>query len=306
MTPARCGYEPSSGMYYEVLGVRSPGRPPLVLIHGGAGTGAVFRVTVDGRPGWAEELARRGEEVWIADWPGSGRSAAVDPLAVDYETVVGAFVALLRDAIGVPSILVGHSMGGSIAWRVAELARALVVGVVGLAPSPPGNLGSPAHVVSSRDGDVRIRHPDLETEIPLRLDRPFVTQPEYVEEQWIAPSERLPREHADGLRRTVVPMSPLLALQRLGGDGGIPAVDDTAAYEGLWIRIVVAPNDPGHTRQLKQPIVDLFSSWGADAKLVHLGDRGVDGNGHFMFAEVNSEDVLAVVLEELAARKPVA
>jgi pimeloyl-ACP methyl ester carboxylesterase len=64
----RCGYEPGSGTYYEVLGAGSSERPPWLMLHGGSGTGAVFRLTADGRPGWADALAARGEQVWLVDY----------------------------------------------------------------------------------------------------------------------------------------------------------------------------------------------------------------------------------------------
>jgi hypothetical protein len=44
--------------------------------------------------------------------------------------------------------------------------------------------------------------------------------------------------------------------------------------------------------------VKLFRSWGADAELVWLEDRGLDGNGHFVHLEANSDEILEVVLEE--------
>ena len=289
-------------MFYEALGEPETDRPPWVLIHGGAGTGAVFRVSAAGRIGWADALAAGGREVWLADWPGCGRSGGGEALQVTYETVVDAFAGLIQDVIGRPVLLVGHSMGGAIAWRVAELLRPLVAGICALAPAPPGNLMRRACVVSDDGMTVRLRHPDVEAEISVRLDRMFVTPPAFVEEQWIAPSARMPDELATVLRASVAPMPPLLPLQRLGGAGGIPAVRDTEALAGLWIRIVTAPNDPSHTAAGTQPLVDLLRAWGADAELVHLGDRGIDGNGHFMFLEANADDVLRVVLAEVSGQ----
>jgi pimeloyl-ACP methyl ester carboxylesterase len=289
-------------MFYEVLGEGSPDRPPWLMIHGGAGTGAVFRLTVDGRPGWADALAGRGHEVWLADWPGVGRSGSGDPLLVAHDTVVDAFVGLIENEIGRPVLLLGHSMGASVAWRVAERLRPAVAGICAIAPAPPGNLLPRAQVVSDDGTTVLLAHPDADAEIPVRVDTMFVTPPEFVEEHWIAPGTRLPREYADAFRASIVPMPPLLTLQRLGGAGGVPAVSDAGAYEGLWIRVVTAPNDPTHTRERTGPLIDLLRSWGADAELVHLGDRGIDGNGHFMFLELNSDDVLDVLLAEVGER----
>jgi pimeloyl-ACP methyl ester carboxylesterase len=47
---------------------------PIVLIHGGGGTGATYEKTPDGRPGWAYDYAGRGFRVYVVDQPARGRS----------------------------------------------------------------------------------------------------------------------------------------------------------------------------------------------------------------------------------------
>ncbi len=49
-------------------------RYPIVLIHGGGGTGATYEKTADGRPGWAYDYAARGFRVYVVDQPARGRS----------------------------------------------------------------------------------------------------------------------------------------------------------------------------------------------------------------------------------------
>jgi pimeloyl-ACP methyl ester carboxylesterase len=49
-------------------------RYPIILIHGGGGTGATYEKTADGRPGWAYDYAGRGFRVYVVDQPGRGRS----------------------------------------------------------------------------------------------------------------------------------------------------------------------------------------------------------------------------------------
>jgi pimeloyl-ACP methyl ester carboxylesterase len=57
-----------------------PGRPPIVMIHGGTQTSATFLETPDGRPGLAELLAGEGHPVYLMDQPGVGRSRYYEPL----------------------------------------------------------------------------------------------------------------------------------------------------------------------------------------------------------------------------------
>lgn len=47
---------------------------PIVLVHGGGGTGAVWESTPDGREGYQSLLLRRGYAVYIVDAPRGGRS----------------------------------------------------------------------------------------------------------------------------------------------------------------------------------------------------------------------------------------
>jgi len=51
-----------------------PRRYPLVLVHGGAGTGRVWESTPDGREGYQTIFLRRGFAVYIVDFPHRGRA----------------------------------------------------------------------------------------------------------------------------------------------------------------------------------------------------------------------------------------
>src|SRR3954465_10120172 len=47
---------------------------PLILVHGGSGTGRVWETTPDGREGYQTLMLRRGFPVYIADFPRRGRA----------------------------------------------------------------------------------------------------------------------------------------------------------------------------------------------------------------------------------------
>ena len=281
-----------------MLGPRRSSRPPWLFIPGGGATGACFRVTPDGRAGWAERLAHDGNECWLTDWPGTGRSGGRDPLDVGYDTLVDGYARLLRDVIGVPAIVVCHSMGGGVAWKLAELERGLVAGVVALAPSYPGNIAPTAHLLSTDGGAVVLRHPDSGVEFTIRRDRLYLYSDAYIYEQGIATSTRFPHEHLDEFRSSLIGIPPRLVLQRLGTDGGIPKVLEPAKLKGLWVRDMTGTEDPAHTREIEQKTVELLAGWGAAAKLVYLADRAIVGNGHFFFLERNSDEILELLLHE--------
>ncbi len=65
-------------MYTEVWVPQRMTHPyPVVFFHGNGQTGAVWRQTPDGRPGWAYYLVDHGYTVYMVDYPARGRSAYV-------------------------------------------------------------------------------------------------------------------------------------------------------------------------------------------------------------------------------------
>lgn len=67
---------------YFVPAERRPGWPPVLLLHGGGMTGAMWETTPDGRPGWLHGLLARGLAVYVMDQAERGRAgfnATPDP-----------------------------------------------------------------------------------------------------------------------------------------------------------------------------------------------------------------------------------
>jgi len=65
-------------MYTEVWVPKQIRHPyPIVFFHGNGQTGAVWRQTPDGRPGWAYYLVGQGYAVYMVDYPARGRSPYV-------------------------------------------------------------------------------------------------------------------------------------------------------------------------------------------------------------------------------------
>lgn len=100
---------------------------PLVLIHGIADSALTWAFTLGG-------MARLGP-VYAIDLPGFGQSG--HPPGKRFASIAeqtAVLGALLRDVVGRPAILVGNSMGGWIAARLALESPELVRGVVLLDP----------------------------------------------------------------------------------------------------------------------------------------------------------------------------
>ncbi len=297
----RIGHETASGLYYEVLGPRDADGPPLLFIHGGGSTGACFRVTPDGRPGWADRLARRGYECWVTDWPGTGRSGGRDPLLIEYDDVVDAYRRLVRDVIGRSVVVVCHSMGGAVTWQLVEHQSAAIAGVVAVAAAYPSNTPPRSEIVRD-DGDVvEVIFGDTGVRLEVDRRRTYLYEDAYVFEQALATSTRFRREYVPELRASFVGLPPRMLLQRLGVLDGMPRVLDPAGFENKPIRLLTGGEDPAHTRAIEDRTLALLRDWGSSAELTWLPDLGIEGNGHFMFLEENSDELVDVLAEQLAA-----
>ena len=297
----RCGHEPTTGTYYEVLVGAGGDHPAVLMIHGGGATGACFRADLEGRPGWADLLADRGLTVWVTDWPGCGRSGNRVVTDLDYGDVVEGYRRLLRDVIGQPVVVVCHSMGGAVTWQLVEHERDLVAGVVAVAAAYPGNLNSPSEVLGEDGPVITVRFRETGALFVVDRSRGYLYEDEYIYRQGISTSKRFPMALVDRMRAGLVPFPPKTLLQRMGVLPGLPTVDDTGPFQGLRVRLVAGSEDPAHTLAIERATADLLTQWGAEAKVVWLPDRGIDGNGHFLFFEVNADQVLDVVAEQVAA-----
>jgi pimeloyl-ACP methyl ester carboxylesterase len=296
MSAPRVGHEPVTGTYYELLGPLGSD-PPLLLIHGGGATGACWRATPDGRVGWADQLAERGYECWITDWPGTGRSGNRNGLDISYDDVAQGYLRLLREVIGRPCVVICHSMGGAVTWQLIQHEPALVRGVVAVAAAYPGNVVARSDVVSD-DGSVAVID-FVDTGVRMTVDRRVMNLygDGYIFQQGIANSTRFPMDYVEHMRAGLVGLPPKMLLQRLGVLEGMPGVGRTEGFVDKPIRLLTGGEDPAHTRGIEERTVELLRSWGADAELVWLPDRGIEGNAHFLMFEQNSDELLEIVVE---------
>jgi pimeloyl-ACP methyl ester carboxylesterase len=296
----RIGHEPKAGTYYEVLGEASSASP-LLFIHGGGATGACFRGDLLGNRGWADRLAERGHEVWVTDWPGCGRSGNRHLIDLEYDDVVSGFRQLLRDVIARPVVVICHSMGGATTWQLVEHESDLVRGVVAVAAAFPGNISPRGEVLREAGGVLVTRSLDTGVQFTVDMRRGYLYEDDYIYNQGLSTSTRFPRHLVDAMRAGFVGFPPRMLLQRIGVLPGFPAVQDTSGFRGLPVRLVAGSEDPAHTLEVERSTVELLRGWGAEADLMWLPDRGIVGNGHFLFFEDNAAELLGIVAEQVDA-----
>ena len=97
-------------MYAEIVGAQQ--NPPLVLLHGGIGTGHYH---------WSKQVKALSQDfrVHLPDLPGHGRTPLPDDATYDRELQVAAIVAYL-EAVSVPVHVAAFSMGGHACLALAE------------------------------------------------------------------------------------------------------------------------------------------------------------------------------------------
>jgi pimeloyl-ACP methyl ester carboxylesterase len=115
-----------------VAGAEAGTGAPILLLHGLGGTWQYWERTLELLAGRARPIA--------LDLPGFGQSDA-PPGGYELDSAGDRLAAALRTLGGTPAVIVGHSMGGPLAVRLAvrhpdAVSRLVLVGPSGLAPAP--------------------------------------------------------------------------------------------------------------------------------------------------------------------------
>ena len=284
-------------VYFETFApAQGSARATVVMIHGGAHSGACYQRTADGRPGWAYVFAARGYRVVVPDWPGTGRSGHVAPDALDGTSVVNGFTALIR-RLGGPLILLTHSMSGAYGWRLAELNGDLIHAVVGVAPAPPGNIQQPAPVYA--ESETTIETQASGRRVSIDKSTPVLPTRDFIERKLIGESRFFPRgrlaEYAGSLR----PTPPRLVLERQNVHGSQLRVSDPQKLSGKRVLVITGTDDLDHPPDVDGAIVTWLKANGAAAEFYFLGDRGIVGNGHMLMLEENSDAIAGIIMDWL-------
>lgn len=254
----------------------SESRGPVVLVHGGFHSGIVWTTTPDGRPGWAQLLAAAGWDVYVIDWPGTGRSGrSPDSVSVTAATVVDGLAALVEHTG--PAVMIGHSIGAALSFKLAERQPGAVRAIAAVAPA---SVESP---VAGWDS--------------APLDE-FVYFPEPVVRSLFANSDAFPHEAFDNYMSSVVPSTPAIFNASLGLSEDLktdPTVDPGWG-DRIPVLLLVADQD-----QLIPEVRSAETSAALGVPVTRLADDwGLPGHGHNLIVETGSEAIALRVDEWLA------
>lgn len=300
------GFVSDPSTYYEVLEpVTKTNKPPMVLIHGGAHSGSCYMVTADGRPGWAHVFAAKGYKVVVPDWAGTGRSGYIPYDALTGETVIRGLGKLLA-TLDRPAIVMTHSMSGPFGWKLLELYGDRIEKLVAIAPGGPGNVSAPTEFLTDTSDFVEVRLAPGAPILKISRKQPFVAEPGWVAKKVVGTSTRFPREFLDAYVATLAVIPPRLLLERVNYANSAPRVADFSGYKGKHIALIMGTNDADHTVATDKPIVDWLNENGARAEFIPLGEKGIQGNGHMMMMESNSDQLANAIVAWLQTGKFVA
>ncbi|KAF5348383.1 hypothetical protein D9758_010930 [Tetrapyrgos nigripes] len=291
---------------------------PIVMIHGHGMTGSNFLNTPDGRLGWADYFLSEGFELFIIDQPARARSAwqiNVDGVQSAYDTftVESRFTAPQRfnlwpkaslhtqwpgpgiagdpifdnfyastvpsldsdeesslkmktagskllDRIGRPVILLTHSQGGQYGWILADSRPALIRTVIAIEPIGPPFINAVfPPLTPARSFGV--------TEIPMTYSPP-ISSPSDLRREVVFNNTNT----GTTCFRQASPARKLVNLQ------GIP--------------MVVVTSESSYHAEYDGCTVEYLKQAGVDVEHLRLAeDRGIKGNGHMMFMEMNELEI---------------
>lgn len=285
--------------YYDVL--EPAGRLPratMVLLHGGAHTGACYLATVDGRPGWAYDFVRHGYRVVVPDWPGRGRSGYVPDDELTGAVVCAGLGHVIEEQDG-PVILMTHSMSGHFGWKLLETHGARISTLVGVAPAPPGNMQPAPIVLRETDDTVELQLMEGAAVMTIVRGRPFAPTAGFIDDKLIGTGTQFPRELIAQYVPSLHPVPSRLLYQRANINGSALRIEDLSSFSGKRIIVVNGTNDIDHPKAFERSMCDWLNGQGARAEHVYLGDRGITGNGHMMMLERNSSAIADLIVASI-------
>lgn len=279
-------------VYFDVIEPQSGAtKAPMVLVHGGAHTGSCYLATADGRAGWAQYFAAQGHKVVVPDWPGIGRSGYVPSSRFNGELVCAGLGKVL-ESLDQPAILMTHSMSGPYGWKLLESHGDRIAAIVGVAPGGPGNI-QPVGEILSKEGDtIEVK---LQLVMKLNVNEPFVAPRGWAEKKLVGNGSQFPRDQVDRYLAGLITVPPRLLYERLNVGGSQLKIKNFAPYRDKRALVLIGSHDADHPAEVDKPIADWLNANGAKADFVQLPDVGINGNGHMMMLESNSDQIAGFI-----------
>jgi pimeloyl-ACP methyl ester carboxylesterase len=265
----------------------APDGPVVAFLHGVSGSLGTY--------GWLPPEITEGRRIVRIDLRGHGASDRA-PGTYTLERYGADVVEILRQVGGGPSVLVGHSLGGSTAWWVAQNHPELLAGA--FLEDPPLFMGEPAEHANNpaaaifpaiRDGAIAMREEGLTAEQAAERLAASPMGPDVTMGDLQLPDAILARAHAQ------LAMDPEVLTS--AADGSTLAPTDLVSPVTVPVLLLAAGVQPA----FKPEHEERLAASHPDVVVVR-----VEGAGHGIHDEIAGRDAyvqqLAAFLDEHASR----
>lgn len=288
-------------------------RYPLIFQHGGAQSKRTWETTPDGRDGFQNIFLRKGYSVYLLDQPRSGEaSLSTKPKAADEawgsNPMYGDHTLYMLSRVGhypngKPEVLKGSQFPSDAesynqfqrGWNIASGALDNDVNADAIAALLE-KTGESVLVTHSMGGTIGWR-------VPFRTDKvKAIVAFEPGGTPFLFPENEMPEP-------ITAKFAPLSATAQ-----GVAAEDFAKLVKVPMLLIygdfiADAPSDEvGQDKwrteyQMAQQFVAAVNRHGGDATIIHLPDRGITGNTHFLMADKNNKELADIMDDWLKAKK---
>jgi pimeloyl-ACP methyl ester carboxylesterase len=294
-SPAAAG---SPACYVRTINPHRWNGRTAVLVHGAWHSGAHYLETFDGRPGWAYDFVAAGYRVLLLDYPGTGRSPAVEHPDLITAGYICQGLGAVIDSVAGPVDLLVHSMSGPYGWRLLETHGDKIENLVAVAPGLPAEMAEPPASFEDLGDSIRTVRAEGEFTFPKRGwttgSRSFIV------DHCIGPSTRMPPVDPSVYEASLFPLWGGLSVEVLSDT--LAGTKSDARLSGR-VLVIIGTNDAGHPKAQGERLTAWLRQHGAQADFTYLGDVGIEGNGHMLMLEDNSSEIAGVILDWLLSRQ---
>lgn len=275
---------------------------PLVLVHGGGGQGSDWMTTPDGRPGWARRLVEQGYVVYVVDRVGMGRSPyhpdVLGPMGGPFPYEAGRML-FANDEVA--------EQQTAWPWDRDAGSEQMDQMMAGMGPLPADfgysqqldadrlarlldRIGPAVLVTHSAGGPVGWLTVDARPDLVVAVAAIEPMGPAFVEFPGLGALSW-------GLTAAPVRTEPRHASAEEARAAGVDALS-LPAMAGIPVALVTG--GASSFADFRDEFAAVLTRSGAEVEVLHLPDQGVDGNGHGLIFETNSDEVLDRVLSWLS------